>query len=450
MCPSGCGPLYKPGKDLRDTTCPCGFGYFDRDGLFVAGDRVRGGQAVSREAYEKHSPSCPVHADPRHREADAPASFGSAEQGHGFRDYFMPGTGIDLEVLKIYVSRDGGFASARPTTFHGQSGYLIHAKQQPTVEFIANIKADSAHIVKLRRKYGEKMPPWAPAETRLQGRQSSGQRAISPEGRQISSERRESTAVTPNTPFVPQYQTTYAWSGQQPPLQTGYYPSPGMPYPASPLQYRYTAPPSQYANSPEQRSLPEQQTPLADRFGQFSISQASDIDPHSSTTRSPFEQSSRPIPTAIDQQTRATQTREPLSQGVSGNEHQEIRPATEEQSAQRESVYQPAAESGRPLTSTTSYSSSSPPRNFPRTQDMRMEQTRDERPRQAERPERTYTEPKSQRTTIASSTRRTHTNARKPPSSRSARREQAPDNQSPSDEDGEEPPRRRAGRDPPR
>lgn len=317
-------------------------------------------------------------------------------------------------------------------------------------EFIANIKADSAHLLKLRRKYGEKMPHWAPADTRLQGRQSSGQSAMSPKGRQVSSERRESTPVTQSTPFIPQYQTPYVWSGQQPPLQTGYYPSPGMPYPASPWQYPYTVPPSQYANSPEQRSLSEQQTPLADRFGQFSLSQASDIDPHSSTTRSPYEQFSRPIPTAIDQQTRATQTRKPLSQSVSGNEHQEIRTATEEQPAQRESSYQPAVESRRSLTSTTSYSSSSPPRNVPRAQDMPTEQTRDERARQAHRPERTYTEPKSQRTTVTSSTRRTHTSARRPPSSISARREQAPDNQWPPDEDGEEPPTRRPDRDPQR
>ena len=118
MCPSGCGPLYKPGTDLRDTTCPCGFGYFDRDGFFVGGDRVRAGQAISREAYAGHPHSCPVHADPRNREADASASLGNDEQSHSFRDYFMPETGIDFEVLKIYVSRDSELASARPTTFH--------------------------------------------------------------------------------------------------------------------------------------------------------------------------------------------------------------------------------------------------------------------------------------------------------------------------------------------
>ena len=306
-------------------------------------------------------------------------------------------------------------------------------------EFIANIKADSARILKLRRKYGEKMPHWAPTETRLQGRQSSGQSVRSSEGRQINFERRESAPVTQSVPFDPQYQTPYAWSGQQPPMQTGYYPSPGVPYPASPFQY---------ANPPGQRSLSEQQTSLADRFGQFSISQASDIGPHSSTTRGPFEQSSRSVPTAIDQQTRATRTRESLSQSVSRNDRPESGTATEEQHSQSESLYQPTVESRRSLTSTTSYSSSSPPQNITRTQDTRTEKARGERPQQAQRPERTYTEPKSQRTTVTPSTRRTHIDARSPPSSRSARREQAPDNQSPPDEDEEEPPKRRPDRDP--
>lgn len=59
-----------------------------------------------------------MHADPRNREADASASLRGLEQGHGFRDYFMPETGIDFETLKTYVSRDGGLASARPTTFN--------------------------------------------------------------------------------------------------------------------------------------------------------------------------------------------------------------------------------------------------------------------------------------------------------------------------------------------
>ncbi len=149
MCPSGCGPLYKPGIDLRDTTCPCGFGYFDRSGLFVAGDHVRSGQAVSRESHATHPRSCPLEADPRNRNTESEFSDAGGQSG-GFRDYFMPGTGIDLEMLKIYVARDGPMGTVRPTEFHvirtaflafrnganilqGQSGYLIHAKQMPTV-----------------------------------------------------------------------------------------------------------------------------------------------------------------------------------------------------------------------------------------------------------------------------------------------------------------------------
>jgi hypothetical protein len=117
MCPSGCGPLYKPGTDLRDTTCPCGFGYFDRFGFFVAGDLVRVGQAISREAYAIHPHSCPVHVDPRNRNLDPGLSV-SDRQGRGFRDYFLPGTGIDFEILKIYVAYDGPTASVRPSKFN--------------------------------------------------------------------------------------------------------------------------------------------------------------------------------------------------------------------------------------------------------------------------------------------------------------------------------------------
>lgn len=116
MCPTGCGPLYKPGADLRDTTCPCGFGYFDRFGLFVAGDRVRGGQALSRESYAIHCTTCPVHADPRNRDAETMSLH--HDQNRGFQDYFLPETGIDFEVLKIYVARDGASASARPAPFN--------------------------------------------------------------------------------------------------------------------------------------------------------------------------------------------------------------------------------------------------------------------------------------------------------------------------------------------
>jgi hypothetical protein len=118
MCPNGCGPLYKPGIDLRNTTCPCGFGYFDRSGLFVPGDRVRRGQAITREAHATHSRSCPVRLDPRTQDGTASQSPDSDDKDGAFRDYFMPDTDVDFEILKIYVARDGPSASAKPTTFH--------------------------------------------------------------------------------------------------------------------------------------------------------------------------------------------------------------------------------------------------------------------------------------------------------------------------------------------
>lgn len=108
MCPSACGPLWRPGEDLKDVTCPCEFGYFDSSGLFVAGDRVRAGSAPSREAQGDHHASCPVRVDPRNQNEDPSALI----------DYFLPAEGIDNEILNIYIRRDGPQASAKLTTFN--------------------------------------------------------------------------------------------------------------------------------------------------------------------------------------------------------------------------------------------------------------------------------------------------------------------------------------------
>lgn len=149
MCPSGCGPLYKPGIDLTDTTCPCGYGYFDRSGYFVSGDRVRSGSAPSREAYAGHDPSCPVRADPRNSHGISETSSTLGAQDEPLQSFFMPAEDVNYDVLKVYVKRDGPEASATPTTYQvtpthyymqsewcsdflqGNPGYLIRAKQSP-------------------------------------------------------------------------------------------------------------------------------------------------------------------------------------------------------------------------------------------------------------------------------------------------------------------------------
>ena len=51
MCPSGCRPLHKHGIKLEETTCPCGIGYFEENGTWISGDRIRHKQARTREEY---------------------------------------------------------------------------------------------------------------------------------------------------------------------------------------------------------------------------------------------------------------------------------------------------------------------------------------------------------------------------------------------------------------
>lgn len=57
-CHNNCGPVYVDGAKKEEITCPCGFGYYDRNGDFVPGSLVREGKKPTRAEYIAHVEAC--------------------------------------------------------------------------------------------------------------------------------------------------------------------------------------------------------------------------------------------------------------------------------------------------------------------------------------------------------------------------------------------------------
>jgi hypothetical protein len=57
-CHNNCGIVYIDGAKKEEITCPCGFGYYDRNGDFVPGSLVREGKKPTRAEYIAHVETC--------------------------------------------------------------------------------------------------------------------------------------------------------------------------------------------------------------------------------------------------------------------------------------------------------------------------------------------------------------------------------------------------------
>jgi hypothetical protein len=57
-CHNNCGAVYVDGAEKEEITCPCGFGYYDRNGDFVPGSLVREGKKPTRAEYRAHVEAC--------------------------------------------------------------------------------------------------------------------------------------------------------------------------------------------------------------------------------------------------------------------------------------------------------------------------------------------------------------------------------------------------------
>jgi hypothetical protein len=57
-CHNNCGAVHVDGAEKEEITCPCGFGYYDRNGDFVPGSLVREGKKPTRAEYIAHVEAC--------------------------------------------------------------------------------------------------------------------------------------------------------------------------------------------------------------------------------------------------------------------------------------------------------------------------------------------------------------------------------------------------------
>lgn len=305
-------------------------------------------------------------------------------------------------------------------------------------EFLSNIKADSSRVLKLRQRYGSRMPNWVPEGPGLQVQrprdmpQDPRSTITDPKDRgadvdsrwqPVPALRPEPTSTGHGLPSNPDYGGTTSWAPQQPQSRSPNYPPSFGSHPAR--QPRD-------AGSAERRDLSDRQTSLADRFDQFSLSQRPDSDPYSSATQSPYRQSAVPEVSghqqrraygiaspssfsAMDPRVAMTEPGELVPQTVPGYNHQ----------GGRMDIYGQTRWTERPLQATTAPvdsptlltgdQSHAPPRDGSYTRDPRIEQPRNERGEQAPRPDRAYTDPRDPPTVVTLGTRRPYADPRDQP-----------------------------------
>jgi hypothetical protein len=240
---------------------------------------------------------------------------------------------------------------------------------------------------------------------------------------------------------------------RQPPIPKTSYQSSGTPHPTAQ---------SQYADRTGRNTVPGQDTSLADRFGQFSLSSGQGSDPHRTARQSSPEQSltsddqaQRQRSVGISSSPSDFLTAAP-SIGLTGARESYPRTAprydrqgnlitADAQGSWAESPYQGITEPRRPSTFGMSSQSRAPQHDIPRPQEPWTEQERERCPERNQRTERTYVDPRDQRISVTPSTSRSYNDSRDSRASRYTRREQDYVN-SPPDED-DEPLERHAERD---
>jgi hypothetical protein len=336
------------------------------------------------------------------------------------------------------------------------------------MQAIANIKADSAHIIQCRQNYGSRMPHWGPIEPGLQvqgssraqqdatyGVATSGHRLadIGSSHQPIPPDRLQRVPVTESLQSNYGYERTSSWGQQQPPTPSTSYQSSGT---------LHSTAQAQYADRTGRNTVPGQDTSLADRFGQFSLSSRQGSDPHRTETQSSPEQSVVPDSQAQRQRSMGissspsdfltaapsiglTGARESYTRTAPRYDRQGNLITADAQGSWAEPPYQGSTEPRRPSTFGMGDQNRAPQYEIPPPQDPWTEQERERRPERNQRTERTYIDTRNQRISVAPSTSRSYTDSRDSPASRYTRREQACVNRPPEEDD--EPLERHAERD---
>jgi hypothetical protein len=309
------------------------------------------------------------------------------------------------------------------------------------------------------------MPHWGPIEPGLQAQGSSRAQqdasyGVATSGHRLADIESSHQPIPPDrlqrVPVIQSnygYERTSSWGQQQPPIsKTSYQPSST---PHSTAQ-------SQYADRTGRNIVSGQDTSLADRFGQFSLSSGQGSDPHRTATQSSPEQSvvsdnqaQRQRSVGIFSSPSDFLTAAP-STGLTGARKSYPRTAprydrqgnliiADAQGSWAESPYQGNTEPRRPSTFGMSDQSRAPQHDILRPQDPWTEQERERRPERDQRTERTSVDPRDQRISVIPSTPRSYNGSGDSPASRYTRREQVYVNK-PLDED-DKPLERHAERD---
>lgn len=119
--PLNCNICISPSQPPNTWTCPCGLGYWDgRKKELITGDRVRSGEAQTRADYYAHLLQCSRCRAQAEQDGLAPLP-GDREN----KRYFLPGEGIDPEVItkyiKTYLGADASVASGKnPVRTHNR------------------------------------------------------------------------------------------------------------------------------------------------------------------------------------------------------------------------------------------------------------------------------------------------------------------------------------------
>lgn len=98
-----CNHCISPDQPPGTWTCPCGLGYWDgRKKEFITGGRVRRGEAQTRADYDAHLLQCPSCRAQAEQDGLSPLP-GPAPRDRAQTQYFLPGEGIDPEVITKYI-----------------------------------------------------------------------------------------------------------------------------------------------------------------------------------------------------------------------------------------------------------------------------------------------------------------------------------------------------------
>ena len=166
-CPSGCRPLQKHGLGLEATTCPCGFGYFEENGAWISGDRVRNKQARTREEYyasrgrvaptisrSQHSKACscctaPPTSTGKHKEQSThlPRSSLSDPYAGSLQNAFYADSSSSSPRHNQYSTSPSSYSSM--TSPYSSSCTKTHSSYMPPLTGLASTSSNSPvrHVI---------------------------------------------------------------------------------------------------------------------------------------------------------------------------------------------------------------------------------------------------------------------------------------------------------------